>query len=33
MPDARQYLEVDGTFEMVRGSITAPVIAFETWGL
>jgi homoserine O-acetyltransferase len=32
MPDARQYLEVDGRFEMVRASLAAPVIAYETWG-
>ena len=32
MSDARRYHEIDGVFEMVRGAINAPVIAFETWG-
>jgi homoserine O-acetyltransferase len=32
MSDARQYLKVDGDFEMVRGSLRSPEIAYETWG-
>jgi len=32
MADARQYLTIDGTFGMVRGQISDPVIAYETWG-
>ena len=32
MADDRQYLTIDGTFGMVRGQITDPVIAYETWG-
>ncbi|MBK19018.1 MAG: homoserine O-acetyltransferase [Rhodospirillaceae bacterium] len=32
MADARQYLKIDGQFEMVRGEITEPSIAYETWG-
>ncbi|HSR56015.1 MAG TPA: homoserine O-acetyltransferase [Alphaproteobacteria bacterium] len=32
MADARHYLTIDGEFEMVRGRISDPVIAYETWG-
>ena len=32
MADARQYLKVDGDFDMVRGALASPVIAYETWG-
>jgi homoserine O-acetyltransferase len=32
MADARKYLTIEGTFSMVRGQISDPVIAFETWG-
>lgn len=32
MGDARKYLKVEGDFEMVRGRLTAPIIAYETWG-
>lgn len=32
MADARQFLHVDGPLDLVRGSITSPSIAFETWG-
>jgi homoserine O-acetyltransferase len=32
MADARQYLTVDGDFDMVRGTLASPVIAYETWG-
>ncbi len=32
MPEARRQFEIDGEFEMVRGTISSPVIAFETWG-
>jgi len=32
MPDARRHVEIDGKFEMVRGSLSTPVIAYETWG-
>ncbi len=32
MPEVRRHVEIDGEFEMVRGTISSPVIAFETWG-
>ncbi len=32
MADARHYLKIEGQFEMVRGNITDPSIAYETWG-
>ena len=32
MPDARRYVDVDGPFSMLHGSIESPRIAFETWG-
>jgi len=32
MADARQYLAVDGLFEMVDGTLTTPTVAYETWG-
>jgi homoserine O-acetyltransferase len=32
MTDARKYLELSDNFQMVRGSLTSPVIAYETWG-
>lgn len=32
MADARHYLTINGKFGMVRGQITEPVIAYETWG-
>jgi homoserine O-acetyltransferase/O-succinyltransferase len=32
MADARQYINIENKFEMVRGEITSPAIAFETWG-
>lgn len=30
---ARQYFQIPGTFEMQRGSLESPTIAFETWGV
>lgn len=32
MSDARHYLRIEGKFGMVRGELTEPVIAYETWG-
>jgi len=33
MSDARQYITLDGPFRMHRGgSLTSPVLAYETWG-
>ena len=32
MASARQYLQIDGPFEMQRGNIESPTIAYETWG-
>ena len=33
MADARRFLQMDGPFDMDRGSITSPSIAYETWGV
>ena len=32
MSDARKLLECKGPFHMMRGSLAAPTIAYETWG-
>ena len=32
MVSARQYLQIDGSFEMQRGVLQSPRIAYETWG-
>lgn len=32
MVSARQHLQLDGPFEMQRGSLESPTIAYETWG-
>ena len=32
MTSARQHLHINGTFEMERGRIASPTIAYETWG-
>ena len=30
--DARRFLQVEGRFDMIRGAVTSPTIAYETWG-
>lgn len=32
MADARKFLQLDETFDMLRGPIMSPSIAYETWG-
>lgn len=32
MVDARKFLQVDGRFDLNRGSIVSPTLAYETWG-
>jgi homoserine O-acetyltransferase len=32
MGEARQFLDVNGSFEMSGGTIIAPTLAYETWG-
>ena len=32
MSDARRYLELDGPFHMMHGSLPAVTLAYETWG-
>ena len=32
MADARQFLRVDGPFDLVGGTINSPFFAYETWG-
>ncbi len=32
MPDARQYVTINGPFVMQHGTITDPTVAYETWG-
>src|SRR4030095_13818600 len=32
MASARRHLTIPGTFEMTRGKLESPVIAYETWG-
>ena len=32
MTDARRYLELDGPFHMMHGSLPAVTLAYETWG-
>tara|TARA_R110002110_G_scaffold195957_4_gene405751 strand:+ start:199 stop:1323 length:1125 start_codon:yes stop_codon:yes gene_type:complete len=32
MANARQYHQLEGSFEMQHGSLESPTIAFETWG-
>ncbi len=32
MPDARQYIEIEGTLALRRGTLARPTVAYETWG-
>lgn len=32
MASARQYHKIEGTFEMQKGALESPTIAYETWG-
>ena len=32
MPDARQYIEIEGSLALRRGQLARPTIAYETWG-
>ena len=32
MPDARQYIEIEGTLALRRGQLVSATIAYESWG-